>query len=943
MAGVTAGVNAIGRGRITPWMEGDPLDWYERLASLPAPSVLGGGSVRVRNLGLRLVLYVATSGAIVRDLTLSLRAPSGEYYSWGQIWRRQIFPAIMVDSAATILSRTYAWTLIRPQSAGLQAFPEQRYRDGRVGHCFFDPIRAYWSERHDNAKSESTKESIRRLLARLQKLADVFAAGIPEGAIDGVAKSLQVRVRIADMFGENPKDYNDGYAYGKRFGYRNVRWNHLEACTSEWTLERVSPGALIDLRKSLQEDGKTYLLRKNASGLIVQLDTPSGRFVLDDPDRDVFQAARDAYCLDGSAIDAVKEPFLAAFCESGCRVTSHARLSATKPADPDDFHVVDLKAAYTQGPLVGEYFQGYLGAISDVRRVELTGPAARAFLASHVGLFCVSDVESYECSEVADAYLEAFRLWGSSTLVLPSCELLFLWDLGARFRVRSGAWGTSIPAIDWEGLHLLEPATGPLFAGTSRYKVWCGQLGHSNRGVKRCWFPGTADWSAYLRSRGYDALYYDFDGDVCVQRDAKRSPANHQTFAFVTAYTRIAVLQKLLAFNPASVRGVQLDSIVYVGDTPVGAETAEWRVKPDIGADVLSEYSRDGWYGFDRGYDDAWITAPASAIDAPVTFLEGAGGSGKSHSVLADPGFRDVLFAAPTWSLVCFMATKYKRAGTTVHRLAGEWLDEETGKLTKCRAYHEEQRRYPAVVFVDEATMIDKRMLAAVLKTYGGRSKIVIGGDIRVSGIPAEKPPIWFQCRNRTQVFDPREHGCALLSYAEDYRATGILVELKKTLRAAMVDVFLASSADDPGDDVLDAHAVTGRVQSLFAAYRTTKAACLGEYAPGDAILVGTHELADEWTDALKDRDEKYRIVRHSAADVLAAQEGREAYLTGEITSKRTDRGVFCLAFTIHSFQGKTFEGRRLWIDARRVWDYAMLYTAISRCQTADQIRILFD
>jgi ATP-dependent exoDNAse (exonuclease V) alpha subunit len=93
----------------------------------------------------------------------------------------------------------------------------------------------------------------------------------------------------------------------------------------------------------------------------------------------------------------------------------------------------------------------------------------------------------------------------------------------------------------------------------------------------------------------------------------------------------------------------------------------------------------------------------------------------------------------------------------------------------------------------------------------------------------------------------------------------------------------------------------------------------------------------------LKDRDTRYRVVRHTLADVAAAQAGEDVLLTGDITTRNVPNAQFCLAFTIHSFQGKTFTGRRLWIDARRVWDYAMLYTAISRCRSLEQIRIMFE
>lgn len=466
------------------------------------------------------------------------------------------------------------------------------------------------------------------------------------------------------------------------------------------------------------------------------------------------------------------------------------------------------------------------------------------------------------------------------------------------------------------------------------------------------WLPGDARWAAYLASKGYRSFHYDGDGDVGIRLPATSTPTLKHMLAFVTSYTRMHVLDKLLTFEPQNVRGLMLDAIVYVGDAPEGVATELWKAKETVARRTVETYNPDGWYGHagiweGETVDDAFITAPPSVLLEPLLFLEGAGGSGKSHSVLADAGFRDVVFAAPTWSLVCFMMRKYGCAGTTVHRLAGEWYDTDDDgdeRLTRCRAFHEEHARYPAVVFVDEATMVDKRMLERIIATYRGKSQLLIAGDIRVTGVPADRPPVWFQCRNRTQVFDPRSVGCVVRAYTQDFRASGLLVEYKAALREAMLEVFLASTADDPGDDTLDAHAVRVRAETIFASRVCRASDCLAEYKKGDTILVGTHELADGWNEALKDRDVKYRVVSHTAADIARAQRGEDVSLTGDIVVEKGDRtAVFALAFTIHSFQGKTFEGTTLWIDARRAWDYAMLYTAISRCRTLSQVRLFFD
>jgi hypothetical protein len=868
----------------------------------------------------------------------------------GQIWRREIQNQIMEDSENPIWRPGWQIVVQLPTDRGYSRRELlQFYRDGDT-HCVLTPIRRYYERRRDSCAGEATQAKCRTYLQRLDQLEKAYRSGVPDSAMEFVATRLGVRIRISDPFGENTQVYNDACLRGKIFEFRNTRFNHVEEIVCDTEVETQCVQGLLSTLGMLRSLGKFYLYRQTAGTRVpTRIESEWGRFTLEDPDATIFQAARDKYCLDGYAIDAQKEPALAKFLADGLRVTSHAQFHVGEDMDDPspEYNVLDLSAAYTRGAECGDYFQGYLVGISNVRVVTDGIDHVRA----HPGIYSVHGVTLDGCTERVHDYATQLHLRAGASLILPSPELLWWWDHGVRFDVRAGAWGAVLPDIDWEECRLLEKGTGPLHGGLSRYKVWCGQLGYSNNGRKSVYLPGDARWAAVLASRGYHASFYAGDGDICVKLPTKRTPELKHMFAFITSYTRIHVLNKLMEFDPQDVRGVMLDAIVYAGPEQPDLAGGLWVHKPTVHKDVLVEYGKDGWYGLTGIWQpettDAFITAGATPLTAPLLFLEGAGGSGKSHSVLADAGFRDVLFAAPTWSLVCFMMRKYNVAGTTAHRLAGTWrdVDEEGNEvISHCRPYHEEYKRYPAVVFVDEATMLDKDMLLKIAEIYKGKSQVIFAGDIRVTGIPADKPPVWFQCRNRTRVFDPRAAGCTVHTYLSDYRASGELVALKQQLRERMLEVFLGSTAEDPGDDAVDAYEVQEAARTLFASQVCTAATCAASYAKGDTILVGTHDLADEWAETLKDKDCRYRITSHSAADVAAAQRGEDVSLTGDIVEvKGTRAAVFALAFTIHSFQGKTFTGRTLWIDARRAWDYAMLYTAISRCQTISQIRLFFE
>jgi hypothetical protein len=914
----------------------DPLALYDTLRDLY--DIEGWPEFRV-------VLIDPTSVVRVRR---DIQIISGDR-TMGQIWRREIWPQIMESSDSAIWRP--GWRIVvQVPLAGRYSRTElvQYYRDG-VAHCVLSPIRAYFEDKRARTDGFATQTKCKTALERLRQLETVYAKGVPESAMEYVARRLGVRIRLTDPFGENEVRYNEECLRGKVFNYRNTRFNHVEEIVCDTEVSQVPAHTLLAMLGDLRSKRKFYMYRQTATTRVpTRIDCEDGRFTLEDPDAVVFQAARDRYMLDGYAVDAQKTPALARFLSEGLRVTSHAKFHVDTEFedDPDEYRVLDLSRAYTQGPLAGDYYVGYLVGVSHARTVD----GGIDHLRAHPGVYCVAAISLDGCSERVHDYATLLHLKPGSTLVLPSPELLWWWDHGVRFEIISGAWGVMLPVIDWEGSGLLEVGTGPLHAGLSRYKVWCGQLGYSNNGFKSVYMPGDARWAQVLAEKGYRTTYYHGDPDVCIRVPAERTPELKHTFAFITSYTRINVLNQLMQFDPQQVRGVMLDAIIFVGEQPEAGPA--WVEKPTVNKVVLEEYGKDGWYGSTgiwatREDPSTLLTAPPTTLTRPLTFLEGAGGSGKSHSVLADAGFVNVLFAAPTWSLVCFMMRKYGCAGTTVHRLAGSWRDvdkEGNVTVTHCRPYHEEMRRYPPVVFVDEATMIDKEMLEKVVEIYSGKSQIIFAGDIRVTGVPADKPPIWFQCRNRTRVFDPRSVDAAIVSYDTDYRASGLLVELKRHLRDIMVDVFLHSTAEDPGDDALDAHELQEQARVLFASQVCTAATCEAFYAKGDTILAGTHELADEWGEKLKDRDCRYRVTSHTSADVAAAQRGEEVSLTGDIIDEKGSRAaVFALAFTIHSFQGKTFTGRTLWIDARRSWDYAMLYTAISRCQTISQVRIFFE
>jgi ATP-dependent exoDNAse (exonuclease V) alpha subunit len=101
-------------------------------------------------------------------------------------------------------------------------------------------------------------------------------------------------------------------------------------------------------------------------------------------------------------------------------------------------------------------------------------------------------------------------------------------------------------------------------------------------------------------------------------------------------------------------------------------------------------------------------------------------------------------------------------------------------------------------------------------------------------------------------------------------------------------------------------------------------------YKVDDMILVGTNEVKDEYTEMFCNIEKYY------------CKENNRLYSNGDIVigSKPECKSEIRHAYTTHSIQGETAQ-YNLFIDADKMFDARMFYTAISRAKVLEQIFIV--
>jgi hypothetical protein len=345
------------------------------------------------------------------------------------------------------------------------------------------------------------------------------------------------------------------------------------------------------------------------------------------------------------------------------------------------------------------------------------------------------------------------------------------------------------------------------------------------------------------------------------------------------------MMEAMKKFNPSNLVRVVLDGIYYNGPKP---DDLDWftdkKAKTGDGSSLP-------WYNMESLPD----FAPMGKIEGDAVLI-GQGGSGKTYSIFNDKGFNTVLFVSPSHILGQDVREKYGAKYTTIHKLIGVVGDDNR----PCRPYREENR-VPPVILIDEITQIEESWINKARTLYP-ESLILLAGDIDEDGR-------WYQCRSGgggsfNTIFKP---GCdmQIIEFLEDRRSRD---DNLKALKLRIRDVMKSCDLDN-GCYEMSQWANRNLPLSTF------------DFTPGDTCIAGTHKTNNKLLDL----------------GVVSGYYKKGGYVSNVELPGYEKRG----SFTIHSYQGKTIETGNIWIFIDDMFEYAMLYTAVSRAVNFDQIKFV--
>ena len=795
----------------------------------------------------------------------------------------------------------------------------QFFLDG-ITNCFFTPIKDWALDCEENSKSKSAQKRYKTINKKVDKYMEKYSKGIPEEDMPAVCNDLQISVEIdlpSTMLNKNKYIEVESQKKAlKKFRYINTRLNHIELnnVNSKDNYEEVNKKQILKIFIESHEKGD-FILWKECKEGITQINTLDKIYKLKDEGGygEAVKEFEEEYNLSDYKIEKNKNPDLTEFLDTSlncnqsitfapkCKTIDSMDYVADYLEDSDNFNKIkeenedlmtrigedysesynekkkvfewidglkklnhiDIRKAYTQGHNCTAY-QGYLGKITDFRKTDkIVG----------LGIYQIKNIKFNGCDAIKN--MKCLHEYQS----YPSPELEFYKKLGITFDIIMGCWGSK---FDFKFPKNMYNKTD---GGVSYYSKWYGclmKITDKDRYNFNCKDIDFAKLNAY-KSDSSIRYNYEEDGGI-IEYDRKYSFHSYHIASFISSYARISLLEQVLRFSDFNqIVSVVVDGIYYKGDVEVGklfSDKEQKSLKHNIDC---NEYVAECGYNIDCKGDFRENNIHEVHL--------GAGGCGKTHNNLTDPGLVNPLFVAPSWKLARNKKAEYGIDSTTFFHT----LDKDPDKWRPLA------RNY-SVFIIDEISMLSNEGKKKLIKRFPYH-KIIFCGDVGF-----QLPPI--------EGSEFKSGKIPVFHHTTNYRCKCKKLEkrllwLRERIKGGMDNCNISQVVKIIAMDVISSDNI--------------------DYEVNDLILCATHEKKDIYTEKYKHL-EKYSV-----------KENTRDYCNGEIIIGPKPKKVSCElrhAFTIHSIQGET-ASHKLYIEMKKMRSLKMLYTAMSRARTLDQIQFI--
>ena len=795
----------------------------------------------------------------------------------------------------------------------------QRFAEG-VTQCVFAPIKEWAIEQSKNTKSKKSFVIFRRMLKNINKFAIQYKKGLPEDKIQMVCDKLRVDINITLPLLGNTKFINVKSAIKryKVFNFLNTKLNHVDKLVrTDNIINVVDFQDMLSIKEKLDENKEFYTYRKNK--YIHTLHTLKGTYKIDNDFTTLINEFENKYNIHSFKIDDITQPLLAKFIKSSKHYNGTIDITGKIDINYDNLRIgnnentrnglkinlVDMKQAYKQYKL-SKYYDGFLGKITDYRQVDNNNILD---VIDNIGLYRIINISFKECLPSFTKIIKKLNCYIDGN-TYPSPELRFLLYNKVSFKIIEGCWGVNT-YIDFPDEFDEEGADG-----VRRYAKYVGMCDMHNL-TSAHWIQGDKKMIEHIKSYT-TANMYSTSTTAVIEYDKQHNYTFAHFTSFITMYQRLNMIEQLLEIPYEHIIRICVDGIYHTA-SDIELKNA-FRVKYDIN---FNNHTAESYISH---LNEPYTITENKYIKPSIGRIEfhlGAGGTGKTHKALVDQGNINMLYIAPTHKLAANKKEEYGIPSTVLAIAIGK-NPERKGEI---------KRKYNVLLF-DEISMYSTETVIAICEEYD-TLKLIFCGDIGY-----QLPPIKARPVDLKKIAD-----IEIIEYTKNYRITcDKLLKLAENMRLDIKNNAYPK---------LNRMRVMTYFKENLPSHIINKDELQKIYTIDDMILSSTNKNKDEFTNMFKDKfdKEKYYIRKkkdnYYNGSIVIKDKGFSEKEFGKYIEKIKKDGTKSKpkceiqhAFTIHCIQGETAQ-HKLFIDMRDISTIPMLYTAISRAKTLDQIYLI--
>lgn len=839
----------------------------------------------------------------VVDLKMSLNGSDGDYK-----------PKELVNensSAYTIITTT-AYT---KQTRDLNVNLNQIYKDSDTGHCVYDAFLGYFKGKKDN--NRNAKAIYNKLVGsdgiKLKK-------SYTDDNINEIVSFCNSTLKIRDLVNGNDKDFKNDYS---RFYIEllNTKYDHLDLLQHTYKdIEEVDNEKLFEIKNN-----SLFYIEKN--GLLITLNktykTKSDEF------NDVFTEWKNTNNFNELYIYEESDVYNMIFQYDNNLHTFFNDFEVNN----DLYNEIDLKKAYYNYSDINynKYYNGVpSGSFINIKcndnfNIDIFNEIYNNNLIGYFEVKIISHLSKEQHFNILGLKINTHHIF-------TSAQINFLKEY-IEFKFINASYSPSVHipfnskflGKDQNGLKHYCKAYGLMLKTSSVIDITIKPLQNDTK------YYNTIDNDTYD--------IYKVDGLVKISYKNKENKNYSHIANYIHSYTRTLIIDQILNMNINDIFGVKLDSIVvkkssvfdYNNDIfglkkaniesmlkQINTSALDYGLDIEDVSDVTANYSshyKSYFSSCDVGrieFKDSFLYS-GDIIKNRVVFIGGAGGTGKTSSLLRNLPNKNICYSSSCWNLIQGQKIMYPDIlGFSLPNLTGNCGGYKTEKIQNSNIKY---------LIIDELTLIDQKDINKIINEYKN-CYIFLLGDIDIDGF-------FYQCTLPTiKIFKPNNK-LQYIKYTKSYRFNEKLKNKLDNLRNTM-------KLNNNIDNKIKLEGLKTYVEKRFKFYNKEDIV-FNSNDIGISAVNDYDNNDNELTNYFINKGVKPQYYIKSTIKNKGQLKGQK------IETKPEHNNYECKLFkTIHSFQGLDLNNdNKIIISITKNFDYNLFYTALSRAKRLDQIIIL--